>query len=161
MYEEGNGIYWIATHDGLYRFNEHTGEMRPVRAKPLQKTMVQKNILRDDLFNTIVPDQNGLWLSSWAGGLSYYEFSTNHWSNYKFNQRYKNVATTNVVVDLKVKNENELWVASLDKGLGVFDKRTREFSFFRDDTTRLLVPGKSCSLVMQDRQNNLWMVYED
>jgi Predicted periplasmic ligand-binding sensor domain len=68
MYEEGNGIYWIATHDGLYRFNERNGEMRAVRAKPLQKNAIQKNTLRDDLFNTIVPDKNGLWLSSWAGG---------------------------------------------------------------------------------------------
>jgi ligand-binding sensor domain-containing protein len=135
--------------------------MQPVRAKPLQKNITQKNVLRDDLFNTIVPDKNGLWLSSWAGGLSYYEFSTKEWSNYKFNSRFTNVATTNIIVDLKSKSENELWVASLDKGLGLFNKMTRQFSFFRDDTTRLLIPGKSCSLVMQDRQNNVWMVYED
>ncbi len=161
MYEESKGIYWIATHDGLYRFIEHTGEMRPVRAKPLQKNLIQKNTLRDDLFNTIVPDKNGLWLSSWAGGLSYYEFATHQWSNYKFNSRFRNVATTNVVVDLKSKNENELWVASLDKGLGIFNKTTRQFSFFRDDTLYSMIPGKSCALVMQDRQNNVWMVHEN
>ena len=161
MYEEGSGIYWIATHDGLYRFNERNGEMRAVRAKPLQKNAIQKNTLRDDLFNTIVPDKNGLWLSSWAGGLSYYEFSTNQWSNYKFNPRYKNVATTNVIVDLKGKNENELWIASLDNGLGIFNKTTHKFFFFRDDTTHLSIPGKSCTHVMQDKQNNVWMVYED
>jgi ligand-binding sensor domain-containing protein len=161
MYEEGNGIYWIATHDGLYRFNERNGEMRPVREKPLQRNFIQKNILRDDLFNTIVPDKKGLWLSSWAGGLSYYEFSTNRWSNYKFNSRFKNVATTNIIVDLKPKNENELWVASLDKGLGIFNTTSRQFYFFRDDTAQKIIPGKSCGLVMQDRQNNVWMAYED
>ena len=48
-----------------------------------------------------------------------------------------------------------------DKGLGIFNKITRQFSFFRDDTTHLIIPGKSCSHVMQDRQNNVWMVYED
>src|SRR4029079_7899394 len=130
-------------------------EMRAVRAKPLQKSLVQKNILRDDLFNTIVPDKNGLWLSAWAGGLSYYEFSTGQWSNYKFDPRFRNVATTNVIVDLKPKNENELWVASLDKGLGIFNETTHQFSFFRDDTAHLIIPGKTCSLVMQDRQNNV------
>jgi len=124
MYEEGNGIYWLATHDGLYRFNANTASMLPVRAKPLQKTG-----LRDDLFHTIVRDKNGLWLSSWAGGLSFYNLNTNQWYNYKYSSRYKNVATTNIILDLEPKNENELWIASIDKGLGIFNKVTHRFFF--------------------------------
>src|SRR5678815_5335026 len=90
MYEEGNGIYWLATHDGLYRFNEKTKAMQPVRAKPIVKDMV-----RDDLFLSIANDRNGLWLGSWAGGLSYYNFKTNEWSNYKFNSQLTNTGTIN------------------------------------------------------------------
>jgi len=156
MCEEGNGIYWLATHDGLYRFNANTKDLEPVRAKPLQK-----NVLRDDLFGCMVKDKQGLWLGSWAGGLSYYDFKTQRWSNYKFNSRYKNVATTNIIVDLKPKNENELWIASLDKGLGIFNKSTHKFYFFRDDSSMNFIRGKSCSLVMQDKQDNLWYSHKE
>ena len=156
MCEEGNGIYWLATHDGLYRFNANKKDLQPVRAKPLQK-----NILRDDLFRCVVKDKHGLWLGSWAGGLSYYDLKTQQWNNYKFNFRYKNVATTNIIVDLKPKNENELWIASLDKGLGFFNKSTHKFYFFRDGSSMNFISGKSCSLVMQDKQDNLWFSHED
>jgi ligand-binding sensor domain-containing protein len=156
MCEEGNGIYWLATHDGLYRFNANTKEIQPMRAKP-----IQKKGLRDDLFRSMVKDTNGLWLGSWAGGLSYYDLRTKQWSNYKFNYRYKNVATTNIVIDLKRKNENELWIATLDKGLGIFNKAAHKFYFFRDDSSMNSIPGKSCSSVMQDKQNNVWFSHED
>jgi ligand-binding sensor domain-containing protein len=157
MYEESKGIYWLATHDGLYRFNAATKDMQPVRAKA-----IQKNAARDDLFNSIVKDKNGLWLSSWAGGLSYYDITTNKWSNFKLNSMYKNETISNIILGLKSKNENELWVTSLDKGLGIFNKTTRRFSFFSDDSsTRSLIPGKFCYLVMQDKQNNLWATCAD
>src|SRR6188768_756876 len=57
MYEQGNDIYWLATHDGLYKFNSGTGQMEAVRSNP-----VNMQLMRDDLFSSIANDANGLWL---------------------------------------------------------------------------------------------------
>ncbi|HEX8677734.1 MAG TPA: two-component regulator propeller domain-containing protein, partial [Segetibacter sp.] len=153
MCEEGNGIFWLATRDGLYRFNSRTAEMQPVRAAPLQK-----NVSRDDLFTSLAADKNGLWLSSWAGGLSYFDFKTKKWNNYKFDFHHTNVATINIILDLKWKNENELWIATSDRGFGSFNTITHRFTFFSSDAgSHAVIPGKYCFGVMQDKQNNIWL----
>src|SRR4051812_42212190 len=74
MYEQGHGIYWLATHDGLYKFNANTTYMQPVRSSPLQRKKI-----RDDLYLTMTADSTGLWLGSWAGGLTHYNFDTKQW----------------------------------------------------------------------------------
>jgi ligand-binding sensor domain-containing protein len=38
MLEGDNNIYWLATHDGLYKFNASSKEIIPVRAKPFNMT---------------------------------------------------------------------------------------------------------------------------
>ncbi|PSR55353.1 hypothetical protein AHMF7605_18490 [Adhaeribacter arboris] len=153
MHEKEKGIYWLATRDGLYRFNSTTGDMQPVRAKPLQK-----NISRDDLFTSIADDKHGLWLGSWGGGLSYYDLETKQWNTYKYDLRRTNVATINIILDIKPKNENELWLASSDRGFGSFNKLTHQFTFFSNDAnTNATLPGKFCLGLMLDKQNNIWL----
>ena len=157
MYEEGSGTYWLATHDGLYRFNERTKTMQPVRARPIIKDMV-----RNDLFLSIANDRNGLWLGSWAGGLSYYNFRTNAWSNYKFNPQLTNTGTINIAHNIKFDKNGTLWVATSDKGIGTFDTATKQFDFYSDDiSTRSMMPANHCNLFYRDRQNNLWLSYAD
>jgi ligand-binding sensor domain-containing protein len=147
MYEEGNSIYWLATHDGLYRFNEKTKAMQPVRAKPIIKDMV-----RDDLFLSVANDRNGLWLGSWAGGISYYNFKTSAWSNYKFTTQLTNTGTINIAYKINFDKNGALWLATSDKGIGSFDTTTKHFDFCSDDIhTRSMMPANHCSFFYRDR----------
>jgi ligand-binding sensor domain-containing protein len=155
MSEDSNGIYWLATHDGLYKFNNGSKEIIPVRAKP-----VQRDQIRDDLFGSILADDNGLWLGSWAGGLSYYNIRTNQWSIYKFDMRKTAVATTNIVSDIKYKSKNELWVSSNDKGFGFFNTETHKFYFLGGESSRKNgIPDKLCYHLLQDKQDNIWLSF--
>ena len=155
MREGEKNIYWLATHDGLYKFNASTKEIIPVRAKPLQHDQI-----RDDLFSVMLADANGFWIGAWAGGLSYYNVRTNQWSNYKFDMRKTTVATTNIVSDLKYKSKNELWVTSNDKGFGIFNTETHRFNFFGEDSSKTNnIPARLCFHLMQDNQDNIWLSY--
>jgi ligand-binding sensor domain-containing protein len=155
MCEGSNNIYWLATHDGLYKFNNVSKEIIPIRAKPLQRDQI-----RDDLFGSILPDENGLWLGSWAGGLSYYNIRTNQWSIYKFDLRKTAVATTNIVSDIKYKSKHELWITSNDKGFGVFNIDTHQFRFFSSNSSKANnIPDKLCYHLMEDNQNNIWLSF--
>lgn len=155
MSEGSDHIYWLATHDGLYKFNSVSKEINPVRAKPLQRDQV-----RDDLFSVMLPDENGFWLGSWAGGLSYYNIRTNQWNIYKFDLRKTGVATTNIVSDIKYKSKNELWITSNDKGFGIFNTITHDFHFFGGDNTKTNnIPGTLCYHLMEDSQGNIWLSF--
>ncbi len=157
MYEDEDGLYWLATHDGLYCFNNQTKQMIAVR-----KNFLRKTVLRDDLFTSLLADKDELWLGSWAGGLTHYNIKTREWKNYKFNQRNKNIATTNIINDVKFKNESELWIATNDKGLGIFNKKNGSFSFPGDDSVHPNnIPGKFCYTIMQDKQGNIWLSHEN
>ncbi|WP_276480341.1 sensor histidine kinase [Paraflavitalea pollutisoli] len=150
VHQEKKGVYWLATHDGLYRFEPATCSMTPVRT-----TWPGNAVLRDDLFTSIVADGQGLWLGSWAGGLSYYNIQSGQWENYKFSKRNKNIGTTNIIMDIKVRNEQELWIASNDAGLGVFNKQTKRFNFWPDDNDAG-IPSKLVEHILSDNQQNLW-----
>ena len=159
MYQQSTGIYWLATHDGLYRFDEHKGLMKPVRAQPLLKEPgggLNGNQVRDDLFGSVICDGKGLWLGSFAGGLSYFDFDSQCWSNYKFTARVGNVATSNIITDIKKKSDTEIWVASADRGISIFNTSTHRFSFLADSANSG-IPRLVCGTMMIDKQSNIWM----
>lgn len=151
--EEKKGLFWLATHDGLYRFEPASRSMVAVRTGASQNL-----VLRDDLFTSILADGPGLWLGSWAGGLSYYDLRSGQWSNYKFSKRNKNIGTTNIIMDVRHRNEQELWIGSNDGGLGVFNKHTKRFSFWPDDNGAG-IPAKLVEHIMPDNQQNLWAAH--
>lgn len=157
MVEGEPNIYWFATHDGLYKYNDVTKELMPVRAKPLVQ-----NQIRDDLFSVMLPDENGFWLGSWAGGLSYYNVRKNEWLNYKFDMRKTTVATTNIISDLKYKTKNEIWITSNDRGFGLFNIDTHNFTFFGEGSNKINgIPGKLCFHLMHDNQDNIWLSFPE
>lgn len=156
MHQEKANIYWLATYNGLYRFNSLTKQMTAVREK-----ILKKNDFHDALYNSMVADSAGLWMGSWASGLVHYNIKTNTWSNHKFAKPIKNVASTNIIQELQAKNNNELWLASPDKGLGVFNKITSSFYFFNEDSLyRSRVMGITGSALLQDKQNSVWVTVD-
>ncbi|MEQ1747443.1 MAG: histidine kinase, partial [Saprospiraceae bacterium] len=118
VYKSGDGLFWLSTHNGLYRFDSKAGHF-----EYKQMGTVGPGTLRDDCFGRLMPDgEKGLWLTSFGGGLSYYRFATQQFQNYKFSKSDLNNAYYNIVSDVAPKSESELWVATADKGLLVFDQ---------------------------------------
>lgn len=152
--ENGDGYLWLATHNGLYKINIEKPVLQAVREKPLAH-----NVFRNDLFTAILPDKaGGFWLSSWAGGISYYNSKTGLWKNYKYDLLHPNSETKNIVSSLQIKDNRVLWVTSLDKGLGLFDMSSGFFFFFSDQANfHSNLPSKLCYGTLKDRENGLWV----
>jgi ligand-binding sensor domain-containing protein len=111
---------------------------------------------KEDLFITLVVDKHGLWMSSRAGGLSPYNLTMKQLSNYNFSAVNKNIATNNIISDIKRKSENDLWISSLDRGFGIFNKTTLQFTFLGDSSGKNPgIPSSACSYIMLDKQNNI------
>ncbi|RYY12157.1 MAG: hypothetical protein EOO04_34015, partial [Chitinophagaceae bacterium] len=153
MRQDKEGLFWLATHDGLYTFNKKTRIFNALRMQPLKVGM-----LRNDLFNSIVSDSTGFWLGSWAGGISHFDRRDNSWKTYKYDSANSNKETANIVSDLTRNARGDLWVTSLDKGFGIFTVAINKFLFFGDhDNFHSNIPSRQCYGVLEDREKNIWI----
>jgi ligand-binding sensor domain-containing protein len=141
IYEDAHGIFWMATHDGLYTFNPKTNIFQSIR-----QNAIVPFVDRADLFNDVVPAANGLWLCSWGGGLTFYNQQTGEWKNYKPTKG--SVATHNIIQSIEWKNDKQLWLASSDLGLGYFDVEKEKFTFLNT---------KACQKILIDKTGGLWV----
>ncbi|NCI48983.1 hypothetical protein GWC95_03555 [Sediminibacterium roseum] len=145
--------FWLATHNGLYRFDKRTKTFTPER-----KRIYHAGEFRDDDLTCITKDGDLLWMGSWAGGLTRYNTVTHEWKNFKHNLAETKKYTTNIISGVKVRSANELWVTSTDMGVGVFDKQKERFSYY--SATRTDIPAKLCYAFETGRNDNLWLIHE-
>jgi len=151
--QDETGLFWLATHDGLYNFDKKNKVFTALRMGPLKVGM-----LRNDLFNSIVTDSTGFWLGSWAGGISHFDRRNKLWKTYKYDTANSKKATVNIVSDLTRNARGDLWVTSLDKGFGIFTVSINSFLFFGDhDSFHANIPSKQCYGVLEDREKNIWI----
>jgi ligand-binding sensor domain-containing protein len=151
--ESKPGFFWLATHNGLYRFDKKNKLFIPER-----KMTYHAGEFRDDDFTCITKDGDVLWLGSWAGGLTKYNTATHEWKNFKHNLVETKKYTTNIISNVKPRSENELWVTSTDKGVGIFDKKKEQFTYY--SSTRTDIPGKLCYTFETGKNDNLWLIHE-
>lgn len=154
---DGKQAFWMATHDGLYRFDKQHKKMTAVREKPLQK-----NAFRRDLFGSIMRDSVTLWMGSWAGGLTSYNTVTREWHNYLMDTIQKEKSTVNIISGMAAKGKSMIWITSNDRGLGMFNKTFGKFFFFGGDASHMTValPDDLCYGLMQDREGGVWVSSE-
>lgn len=126
-----DGLFWLATQQGLYSFRREKGSFTfyPVNSvNPLVKEKAS--------FNKLIPEgDKGFWVSSWEGGLNYFDKATGKFTNYLFEN--KAYGYYNLIYDIGEKNANELYLISGDRGLGIFNKQTGHLEFNKKLQNRL------------------------
>ena len=125
IYEDKNQCLWLATHNGLYRYNKRTRELKEFNYYP----NAQPPIFRDDAFLDILPvNDEGLWLASWGGGISYFDIGSEKFETFKYDSINKEMPTKNVVMSF-TRRGNFLLLATRDQSLVAFDLQSKKFSF--------------------------------
>jgi ligand-binding sensor domain-containing protein len=153
IYQDEDDLLWLATHDGLYQFSERSGVMKAVRKKDF--SMEGK---RKDLFGRILSDGDSLWLGSWSAGLSVYNRKTGAWWNYLPVPDQEKNGFYNLVTGVAAKSREEIWISTLDQGLGIFNKVTHQFFFFKNSPGYAELPKQDFLSMFQDKDANLWVI---
>ncbi|TNE49372.1 MAG: hypothetical protein EP344_18235 [Bacteroidetes bacterium] len=158
VFEDRDGLLWLATVYGLYSFDPQTEEFSYKHYTP-----IDSGNARNDYFNKIIPDgDKGFWLSSWGGGVCYYNRENGVFSTRKYHQSGPHTAIDNNVYDMVEKNDGEFWVATGDRGLGIFNKQTGLFRFVDDspasdvessptNVSQILITGDSVMFLLNDK----------
>jgi len=156
IHEAADGLFWLFTHNGLYTFDPATGTFKSVREKPVVPFQ-----WRDDLFTSFVPDHDqGFWMGSWGGGLTYFNKKTKQWKNFKYSMSYPASGTHNIVTGLQWKSKNELWLTTSDKAYGIFHTERGEFEFLSADRLNEVSAPKRYGRIFADRSGNTWFSHE-
>lgn len=118
-------LWYLASNNGLYSFNPTSGAI---------SWLSVNNHLAGGTGNTnynkIIPEGNsGLWLGSWEGGLDYYDLNKKTFKHFQMEDR--RFGFYNLIFDIERKSPEELWIASGDRGFGVFNTITESFEFVK------------------------------
>jgi len=151
--EDGEGLLWFATGNGLLRFDPRSGELLHYRAD-----QNNPHSLTEDDINCLMEDHAGnLWFGTDNG------INTYSRDKYKFDHVYhipgnKSTIASNHVSSLLADDKGSLWVGTLGYGLDKIDLEDGSIVHYKETDER---PGKLASNYVsdlyQDRQGNIWV----
>lgn len=130
---ERKGILWMTTGQGLCRFdktNRNWTYYRNPTGTPADSTNGLYNSMQQFMF-----DKDGsLWLGCWGDGLVHFDPATGTFEHHLLTDQVKIPGTENIVIgvcpDQFFGDTNRLWISTVDRGLAMFDKRRKQFSYF-------------------------------
>jgi signal transduction histidine kinase/ligand-binding sensor domain-containing protein len=133
----------IATHHGLYLLNKKNFQLTYLK---IDNFSLQN---RSDLFGKILRDKkdsSNFWITSYAGGLIKYNIKNNSWKIFKYESKFS--STKNIITGIVEKDSDNFWIATADKGIGIFNKGSEGFHF--------LGTAELASTLFVDREQVVW-----
>ncbi|GAB4021157.1 hybrid sensor histidine kinase/response regulator transcription factor [Spirosoma koreense] len=150
--QDRQGFIWMATRDGLCRYDGNTFKVFQPRADG-------RPALSSSEVTKIVPDRQGkLWLISEAGDVDWFDPARETFLNVSRLDFYKQAIGLAIVESGYVDRQNYLWLCLRDDGLVRLDLPNRRLWRYRQQ------PGHPSSLninsvrsVVEDRHGVMWM----
>jgi ligand-binding sensor domain-containing protein len=126
-----NGVLWVATQDGLGRYN---GQQFKIFKAEDKKPNIGGNTIMD-----IFEDENGaIWAAALDAGLSKFDPNTWKWQNWINDKTNTNTSSlkSNVVTCLLPLGEDTLLVGTFTDGLMLFSRKTQQSTLYQLDTKK-------------------------
>jgi len=148
------GFLWIATNDGLCRYNGPNSIKiyQYIENGDSTKTRLQSNNIR-----SLLCDSKGyLWIGTINGGLTRFNPSANEWITFQNDALQKNSLSNDEVLSIIEDSKQRIWVGTED-GLNLFDRTTETFTQFKlDDTPAKVTTARAVLSIMEDDKGWIW-----
>ncbi|RYY16643.1 MAG: hypothetical protein EOO04_26645, partial [Chitinophagaceae bacterium] len=154
--EQKDGNFWIVSEHGLHYFHPVKGVLSSHHCS------TGSNYMLDNLFTCLYKqDDTTLLLGTWAGGIKKFNTASGKFASYYYSEKSTVHGVKNIVLGIAKRNSREYWIATADKGLGVFDEQKGSFEFFLHSADNPNSPIKDeCRAVYTDHQGTLWAGYD-
>src|SRR3984957_8181553 len=140
-----NGTLWVATNDGLNRFNPATGRFTVYNSDPQTRIV--------DYLELVEDRKGALWLGTDSSGLHRFDPATGKFTTYAHDMDRPGTLSDNRVNSVHFDRSGTMWVGT-QNGLDKFDSKTGTFTVY---TQRDGLPGNAVSCILDDDHGNLWM----
>ncbi|MBU2929351.1 hybrid sensor histidine kinase/response regulator transcription factor [Winogradskyella psychrotolerans] len=141
--QDKNGYVWIATQDGLNRFD---GE----KFKHYKHHDTDSTSISGNLTNTLLEDdKSNIWVGTIGNGLSYYNQDKERFYSVKLQYALNENET---ISDFAIDNDGEIWVASRLSGL-------HKLKYLENNTfsQKNYLPNLSLGALLYDANKTLWV----
>jgi ligand-binding sensor domain-containing protein/signal transduction histidine kinase len=144
VFVDSRGAMWLATWNGLDRFDPETGRSRTYKRNPLSAA---------EGYFSIAEDPSGdLWLGS-TSGLYRFDPASGQFTGFLHDPAAPETLSNNTVNTVHVDGRGALWVGT-QNGLNRLDRATGTFRIYGKGDG---LPGDVVSCILEERPGTLWM----
>lgn len=163
-----DGALWLATNNGLNRFDKHSGNFTVYRHEPDNPNSISSNDV-----SSVCIDSNGMvWAGTWEGGLNLLDPESGIIRQFKHDPADPHSLSNNIIMSLYPSPSGDLWIGTwggglnmLENGTGdrfvrdILEKKTRpKFSRYQSNASDLKsISGNSIYTIYEDRQGIVWV----
>lgn len=127
LYEDGNGILWAGTVNGLNRFDRATETFAHYHHHPGDPGSLSHATVR-----AIHEDQSGnFWVGTSRGGLNLMDRESGFFAHYRHNPADPATLGSDRISSLAESADGSIWIGTEDAGVSRFDPDTNTFGHFR------------------------------
>lgn len=141
-----DGFLWIATKDGLNRFDGQN-------FKVYKNNPALIHSLPENYVMSLLESKDGtLWIGTWGGGLSWFDKSTE-----KFYRTDLTYADDDYVQFLYEDFSHNIWYGTLSGGLNKFNPSLKKITTYRkENISPYFFPDNEITWISEDSAKNIW-----
>jgi signal transduction histidine kinase/ligand-binding sensor domain-containing protein/CheY-like chemotaxis protein len=124
FYEEDKFL-WIGTEMGLNRLNKRTGKVAHFYHDENDISSIGANAI----YSITKDKRDNLWIGSWNGGLSLFNYVTETFTNFKPGKKDGSISNANVF-SICEDSRGNLWIGTIGGGLNRYDYKTGKFTYY-------------------------------
>ena len=151
--QDAEGFIWIATQDGLCRFNGYT-------FKVYKMISGDSSSLSSNKIITLEEDKNhNIWVATWGGGLCVYNRKQDRFKRImRVTGNDSTGLSSNYIYDLHQDTKGRMWIGTAGRGLDVVDVDSYTFRNYRHatDNPNSLSHNRVTSIT-EDGNGKLWI----
>lgn len=150
--EDRNGIFWIGTNTaGIFRYDEHSGELTPLSHHPLDPTSLSGNAIR-----SILQDRSGvLWIGTLGGGVN--RLRGTAFVHIRHEPWNPNSLSGRLVFSIVEDRSGVVWIGTDGTGLNAYDPLRGRFThFIHEAADPYSLGANSVRAIVEDRNGVLW-----
>jgi signal transduction histidine kinase/ligand-binding sensor domain-containing protein/AraC-like DNA-binding protein len=163
IHEDSSGLLWIASYQGLVRYNKKNGDF--FRFLPDET----KNSMSHTIVTQIVGSEgNELWIGTWGGGINKVTISNSgdilHFTHYQMHKGSGSLSA-NVIYKLFNDDFNNLWIGTWNDGLNLLKpdqqsiapEHAKFLNYRNEPNNHSSISGNGISSIYVDRTGVLWV----
>ncbi len=152
--EPETGNLWLATGNGLCRYNRKTDNFTTFQSNPSNIN----SLSHPDATSVIMDHEGVIWVGTQGGGLNRYDRKSNQFSHFKNNPSDPFSLSQDEVMCVYEDSHHTIWVGTKLGGLNRYDRQTQRFTRYLNNPKN---PGSLSNnyvrTIYEDRQGNIWI----
>ncbi len=150
--QDQQGFIWIATQDGLNRYNGH--EIKLFERDPFDATSLSNNWI----FALALAADGKLWIATDGGGINIYDPITEKFSTIRHNPDDPNSISSDRVRTLHQDQQGNMWIGTVKAGLNRIDANTLKVHHYTHDAgDNSSLPANAVLTINEDLRGRLWV----